>query len=54
MSSTIWTIGHSTRPVDAFLELLARYGLEAVADVRRFPGAGYPRSAAGAGRCPVR
>jgi uncharacterized protein (DUF488 family) len=38
MGSTIWTIGHSTRPIDAFLELLAHYRLEAVADVRRFPG----------------
>jgi uncharacterized protein (DUF488 family) len=38
MGSTIWTIGHSTRPMDAFLELLAHYRFEAVADVRRFPG----------------
>lgn len=38
MGSTIWTIGHSTRPLDEFLELLAHYRLEAVADVRRFPG----------------
>ena len=38
MSSTIWTIGHSTRNFDAFLELLVRHGLEAIADVRRFPG----------------
>lgn len=38
MGSTIWTIGHSTRPLDAFLELLDQYRLEAVADVRRFPG----------------
>ena len=36
--STVWTIGHSTRPPDEFLELLANYRLEAVADVRRFPG----------------
>ena len=27
MGSTIWTIGHSTRPLDAFLELLAHYRL---------------------------
>ena len=33
----IWTIGHSTRPLDAFIGLLARYRLDAVADVRRFP-----------------
>ena len=38
MGSKIWTIGHSTRPFDAFLELLVRHRLEAVADVRRFPG----------------
>jgi uncharacterized protein (DUF488 family) len=34
---TVWTIGHSTRPLDAFLGLLAHYRLQAVADVRRFP-----------------
>jgi uncharacterized protein (DUF488 family) len=38
MTPTIWTIGHSTRPLDEFLELLERHRLEAVADVRRFPG----------------
>lgn len=38
MNSTIWTIGHSTRSLEEFLELLAHYKLEAVADVRRFPG----------------
>ena len=35
---TIWTLGHSTRPLDEFLELLGRYRIEALADVRRFPG----------------
>ena len=35
---TIWTIGHSTRPLQEFLQLVASYRLEAVADVRRFPG----------------
>jgi len=34
----VWTIGHSTRPLDEFLALLAAYELEAIADVRRFPG----------------
>jgi uncharacterized protein (DUF488 family) len=38
MSSTIWTLGHSTRPLKTFLQLLAHYQLEAIADVRRFPG----------------
>jgi uncharacterized protein (DUF488 family) len=36
--STVWTIGHSNRPLEAFLALLARHAIEAVADVRRFPG----------------
>lgn len=35
---TIWTIGHSTRTLEGFLGLLAEYRIEAVADVRRFPG----------------
>src|SRR5574340_1387815 len=35
---TIWTIGHSTRTLEMFLDLLAVYRIEAVADVRRFPG----------------
>jgi uncharacterized protein (DUF488 family) len=38
LAPTIWTIGHSTRPLDAFLLLLSRARIEAVADVRRFPG----------------
>jgi uncharacterized protein (DUF488 family) len=38
MGMTIWTIGHSTRSLASFLDLLAHYELEAVADVRRFPG----------------
>jgi uncharacterized protein (DUF488 family) len=35
---TIWTIGHSTRPLGDFLELLAANRIEAVADVRRHAG----------------
>jgi uncharacterized protein (DUF488 family) len=35
---TIWTIGHSTRPLEDFLALLASYAIENVADVRSFPG----------------
>lgn len=34
----IWTIGHSTRSIDEFLELLEANEIEALADVRRFPG----------------
>jgi len=36
--ATVWTIGHSTRGWDEFLALLGSCGIEAVADVRRFPG----------------
>jgi hypothetical protein len=35
---TIWTIGHSSRPLEDFLVLLASYAIENVADVRSFPG----------------
>lgn len=34
----LWTIGHSTRTLDEFLAVLASHGIEAVVDVRRFPG----------------
>jgi uncharacterized protein (DUF488 family) len=37
-SLVVWTIGHSTRSIDEFLQALANYGIELVADVRRFPG----------------
>jgi uncharacterized protein (DUF488 family) len=35
---TAWTIGHSTRPIDEFLDVLTAHGIELIADVRRFPG----------------
>jgi uncharacterized protein (DUF488 family) len=38
MAEVVWTIGHSTRSLEAFLDLLARNRIEAVADVRRYPG----------------
>jgi uncharacterized protein (DUF488 family) len=34
----VWTIGHSVRAVDEFLGLLAEHEIEAVCDVRGFPG----------------
>ena len=34
----IWTIGHSTRTLAEFLELLRGNKIEALADVRRYPG----------------
>ena len=38
MRPELFTIGHSTHPLDGFLKLLARHGIEALADIRRFPG----------------
>jgi uncharacterized protein (DUF488 family) len=38
MTLTVWTVGHSTRPLPDFLKVLAAYRIELVADVRRFPG----------------
>src|SRR5690554_7305635 len=35
---TIWTLGHSTRSIEDFIALLRHYRIEALADVRRFPG----------------
>lgn len=35
---TVWTIGHSTRSIDEFIQVLQHHRIEAVADVRRFPG----------------
>ena len=34
----IWTIGHSTHAIDAFLGLLRAHKIEALADVRLLPG----------------
>lgn len=34
----IWTIGHSTRSLEELLALLDTYDIQALADVRRFPG----------------
>lgn len=38
MTLTLWTVGHSTRPLREFLHLLASYRIEVLADVRRYPG----------------
>lgn len=35
---TIWTLGHSNHGWEAFLALLAGHGIQAVTDVRRYPG----------------
>ena len=35
---TVWTIGHSTRAADELVAVLEAHEIEAVVDVRRFPG----------------
>jgi uncharacterized protein (DUF488 family) len=35
---TLWTVGHSTRSIDDFLEILREHEITLLADVRRFPG----------------
>ncbi len=37
MASQLWTIGHSTRPIEAFIGLLRAHGVRTLVDVRRFP-----------------
>jgi uncharacterized protein (DUF488 family) len=37
-SITLWTIGHSNRTLEQFLELLESQRIQLLADVRRFPG----------------
>ncbi|HRO45287.1 DUF488 domain-containing protein [Agriterribacter sp.] len=37
-SKTIWTIGHSTHPFEAFTAMLHSFNIELVADIRSFPG----------------
>jgi uncharacterized protein (DUF488 family) len=37
MSEQVFTIGHSTHPLDRFLGLLAQHRIEALVDIRRFP-----------------
>ena len=37
-AETVWTIGHSTRSIREFLDLLAENQIQAIADVRSMPG----------------
>ena len=34
----VWTIGHSTRPFEEFVEMLKAFDIERVVDVRSYPG----------------
>ncbi len=38
MPPAVLTIGHSNHPLERFLALLARHEVEALVDIRRFPG----------------
>ena len=35
---SIWTIGHSTHPIELFVEMLQSFNIRVLADVRRYPG----------------
>jgi len=49
IENEIYTIGHSSRQLESFTELLEENGIELLADVRRFPGSRrYPHFNAGA------
>ena len=37
-ATTIWTVGHSTRPGEEFNEILVAHKIAALVDVRSFPG----------------
>jgi uncharacterized protein (DUF488 family) len=36
-ADTVYTVGHSTRPLDDFVALLTAYGIEALVDIRTVP-----------------
>lgn len=47
MTEPVFTIGHSTRPAEEFIDLLASNGVERVVDVRRFAASlSFPQYAA--------
>lgn len=37
-TKTIWTIGHSTRSFEEFLDMLHSFNIELIADIRSYPG----------------
>ncbi|HEU4617220.1 MAG TPA: DUF488 domain-containing protein [Gammaproteobacteria bacterium] len=36
--TTVYTLGHSTRPIEEFIALLRRHGIELLVDIRTVPG----------------
>ncbi len=37
-SLTVWTVGHSTRTIEEFIDILRQHRIEILVDVRHFPG----------------
>lgn len=37
-SKTVWTIGHSTHSLEAFIAMIKSFHIECIADIRSFPG----------------
>lgn len=35
---TLWTIGHSTHPIEVFIEWVLAFRIECIVDIRAFPG----------------
>jgi uncharacterized protein (DUF488 family) len=40
---TVWTIGHSTHPIDEFLALLRGHEIRVLADIRHYPTSRWPQ-----------
>jgi uncharacterized protein (DUF488 family) len=38
LQKTVWTIGHSTRTLEAFIALLNSFSIDLLVDIRTFPG----------------
>ena len=43
MAVTVWTIGHSTHPIEEFLRLLRGQRIRVLVDIRRFPTSRWPQ-----------
>ncbi len=41
MNDTVYTIGHSTHPIEEFMRILQAYEIELLADVRTIPGSSH-------------
>lgn len=40
-TNKIWTIGHSTKPIIEFIQLLQSFNIKCLVDIRSFPGSKY-------------